>query len=385
MPTILSFDIGTRHLAYCALQHTPATTTHPKSTHITHWQVVDLMAVMGTPYDEECVWVTSKSWKVGALRAYLDQRHLSSVGTRDVLLKRIQSNLKQRGVAKVTSTNLCVLASKLYAYLDTQRWMLECNTIVLENQPCLTNPVMKSVQMLLYGYFLYNGVWQTHQSNKRLQQSNGQSNEPSNEPSNEQSNELSNEPSNELSGGGAETVGPTALQPHQPLQSFRPLPRVMLTSATNKLKVCQTVLKDDEPTAPTETTTDPANSKPNNTDPNNDTKPTKPTKPSKAKSNYKQRKQDAIALTSKLLLQWRTESTTPDEMHRWTVWMEKMEGSCMKEKDDLSDSFLQGLYVLRQHVVEKEKKKEKEAKKAKAMKKKKEKTNTKQTVNHNKQ
>lgn len=310
MPTILSFDIGTRHLAYCAMQHTPATTTQQETTHITNWQVVDLMSIEGTPYDEECVWVTSKSWKVAELRAYLDRRHLSSVGTREVLLKRIHGDLKQRKVSKVTSTNLCVLASKLYAYLDTQSWMLQCNTIVLENQPCLTNPVMKSVQMLLYGYFLYNGVWHTHQKNKQLLQ---QACEPS--------------------GDGA----PAAVHP---------LPRVMLTSATNKLKVCQTVLS--APTEPTATAPTP------NDQTNDQTKDKDPTKP---KSNYKQRKKDAIELTTKLLEQWRTQAPTPAEKQMWTSWMLKMENSCVKEKDDLSDSFLQGLYVLHQHVVKGEKKK----------------------------
>jgi len=300
MPTILSFDIGTRHLAYCALSHhqsTLASPTQTESTQITHWQVVDLMSVTGTPYDDACVWVTSKTWKVGQLRAYLDGIHQSSVGTRDTLIKRIHADLKQRGIAKVTSTNLCVLASKLYAYLDEQPWMLGCDTIVLENQPCLTNPVMKSVQMLLYGYFLYRGVWQTHQHNKRL-----------------------------LIDSAQATTTPT---------TTKPLPRVMLTSATNKLKVCKTVLKEDDKHC------------------GGDTADTTDHPKTPAKSNYKQRKKDAIALTNKLLRQWKTESCTPTEMHTWTRWIEKMESSCVKEQDDLSDSFLQGLYVLRKHAEEK--------------------------------
>jgi len=45
--SILSFDIGTRHLAYCCLKKTD---TH---TYIEKWSVVDLMAVQGTPYDFE--------------------------------------------------------------------------------------------------------------------------------------------------------------------------------------------------------------------------------------------------------------------------------------------------------------------------------------------
>ena len=299
MHNILSFDIGTRHLAYCALCHAPS-----KPIRITKWQVIDLMSITGTPYDEECVWVTSKSWKVGQLRSYLDSLHLSSVGTRDTLIKRIHSNLKQRGIKKITSNNLCVLASKLYAYLDTQPWMLTNDIIVLENQPCLTNPVMKSVQMLLYGYFLYKGVWLTHQQNKRLQ-----------------------EPLCAVHHTGGDGMGSnnTCDSSSQP----KTLPRVMLTSATNKLKVCKTLL-----------TTNDTNKEDNTTTKNK----------ANAKSNYKQRKKDAIALTKNLLQQWKTDGNETQDVHALEEWIQKMNNSCVKEQDDLSDSFLQGLYVLEKHV-----------------------------------
>jgi hypothetical protein len=320
--TLLSFDIGTRHLAYCALAHTPATgaTTGetgetsgtPAKTVITHWQVVDLMEVEGTPYDESCAWVLSKSWKCPQLRAYLDAHGKSSVGARAVLLQRIHDDLKARGVAKVTGTNMCVLASKLYAYLDNQPWMLDCDTIVLENQPCLTNPVMKSVQMLLYGYFLYRAVWQKHQLNT-------------------------------AGGDGGDGGGHTL-----PL----PLPRVMLTSASNKLKVCRAVLKADDNTTTvpdTPDTTTPDNATPTTTDAD---------KAAEKKLQYKQRKKDAIALTGKVLAQWQAEdSVTPDERTALVAWHTKLRDSCVKEQDDLSDSFLQGLYVLYQHLAEASKKK----------------------------
>lgn len=313
MHTILSFDIGTRHLAYCALRYSPS-----EPIRITNWQVVDLMSIKGTPYDEESVWVMSKSWKVGELRAYLDGRHLSSVGTRDTLIKRIHTDLKQRGIKKTTSMNLCVLASKLYAYLDTQLWMLTCDTIVLENQPCLTNPVMKSVQMLLYGYFLYRSVWQTHQHNTLLL---GDSS----------SSSSNNQQTEDESEGKSKTAGEK--------ETLKPLPRVMLTSATNKLKVCKTMLSD-EGSAEVHTKLQ--------TEPETEAK-----SKSKSKSNYKQRKKDAIALTNVLLQQWQTaahaQGTTDSTV--WASWIHKMTSSNIKEQDDLSDSLLQGLYVLHQHVI----------------------------------
>lgn len=307
--SILSFDIGTRHLAYCALHHTvtPDNSQPSNPTRIHKWQVVDLMSIQGTPYDEACIWVVSKSWKIGELRAYLDGKNMSSVGKRDELIKRIHGDLKKRKIKKVTSTNLCVLASKLYAYLDTQPWMLQCDVIVLENQPCMTNPVMKSVQMLLYGYFLYNGVWKVHQSNQQY--------------------EL------QMQCGDASADASATKQ----------LPRVMLTSATNKLKLCKTVLKDDA--LPQHDGS--GSEKDKAVDDTN----TEDNKKEKKKNNYKQRKKDAIELTQKLLKQWLTESIETNGTHQWEQWIALMNKSCMKEKDDLSDSFLQGLYVLHQHVI----------------------------------
>ena len=42
--------------------------------------------------------------------------------------------------------------------LDTKSNLLEVNNVLIENQPALKNPTMKTVQMILYSYFLINGV-----------------------------------------------------------------------------------------------------------------------------------------------------------------------------------------------------------------------------------
>ena len=356
-PHILSFDIGTRHLAYCAFHehHENLVDTNrpiiPPS--ITHWKVVDLLAVTGTPYDESCTYILAKSWKCSQMRAYLDSRGLSSVGNRAALLDRIHADLKAKGVPKVTGTNLCVIATKLYAYLDSQPWMTECQTVVLENQPCMTNPIMKSVQMLLYGYFLYRGVWCQHVANE---QSKSMVYEDS---------VVCGEGNNECTASAPTSAAPTASTYDSPHQ--RPLPRIMLTSATNKLKVCSAELTTsgcgecaqnggkceggDELHDSTEITTKPISK-------HTTTTPTETNKSAAAaavpdaatctkKSAYKQRKQEAIVLTRELLAQWHTNAATPTAKRQLCEWIGLLESSCVKEQDDLSDSMLQGLFVLR--------------------------------------
>ena len=42
--------------------------------------------------------------------------------------------------------------------LDTKKNFLSVDCVLIENQPALKNPTMKTVQMLLYSYFLIHGV-----------------------------------------------------------------------------------------------------------------------------------------------------------------------------------------------------------------------------------
>ena len=42
--------------------------------------------------------------------------------------------------------------------LDKKENFLEVDHVLIENQPALKNPTMKTVQMILYSYFLVNGV-----------------------------------------------------------------------------------------------------------------------------------------------------------------------------------------------------------------------------------
>ena len=150
--TLLSFDIGTRHLAYCVLNRTDG------GYAIRDWRVVDLLAVRGTPYDDEMVYVESKGWGVQARRDWLAARDLAAEGKSEELLKRIHGALKADGVHRRPGNDVAVLAAKLFAFLDGVPALRACDAVVLENQPCLVNPVMKSVQMMLYSYFVYHGV-----------------------------------------------------------------------------------------------------------------------------------------------------------------------------------------------------------------------------------
>lgn len=56
---------------------------------------------------------------------------------------------------KVKSINIDELSKRLYIKLSEVFKDKDFDIVLLENQPVLKNPVMKSVQMLIYGFFLY--------------------------------------------------------------------------------------------------------------------------------------------------------------------------------------------------------------------------------------
>ena len=47
--------------------------------------------------------------------------------------------------------------SNIIDVLDKYPHFLDCEHVLIENQPCMKNPTMKSIQMIIYSYFLING------------------------------------------------------------------------------------------------------------------------------------------------------------------------------------------------------------------------------------
>ena len=148
---VVSFDIGIRNLAYCVVSHD--TSTMQKMT-LERWNVVDLLAVKGTMYDDSVSHILCKSWKVAELREWLRQRGESTDGKSRQLVDRISAYMKRQKIPRTNAFDMSMLGSKLYVYLDRCAWLDQCDVALIENQPSLTNPRMKSVQMLLYGYLL---------------------------------------------------------------------------------------------------------------------------------------------------------------------------------------------------------------------------------------
>lgn len=69
----------------------------------------------------------------------------------------------------VTSLDLSLLAESLYKELDNKPELTHVSQILLENQPVFKNPTMKTIQSLLYGYFIIKGRMIPNSVNKTIQ------------------------------------------------------------------------------------------------------------------------------------------------------------------------------------------------------------------------
>ena len=68
--------------------------------------------------------------------------------------KKTSNELKKITKKKATSLDLFYLGNNLITMLDTYPQLLDVDYVLIENQPFNKNPRMKTIQMLIYSYFL---------------------------------------------------------------------------------------------------------------------------------------------------------------------------------------------------------------------------------------
>ena len=183
----LGWDIGIKHLAYSLMEY------KNKKINIVDWGIIDLLEDHDpTKY---CSKLTAKqtvcgckaTHKVLSDNTFICSRHCKSMDKN--LIERLPDKIiccheKCKSIAtfhdhvnkkhycgkhnkdiplenldKITQTTaskmpLYTLAKMLYRKLDKLPQLLTAKYICLENQPSTKNPTMKSLQMILYSYFV---------------------------------------------------------------------------------------------------------------------------------------------------------------------------------------------------------------------------------------
>jgi len=184
----LSWDIGIKNLAYCFMDYD---TTNKKFT-IIHWGILNLTDTKPIP---TCVGIIKSTSKICGKKASLidtnNNFYCATHGKCIFNIKKYDENLKclhlkknkepcgksatfknglvgyctqhskkYSNLTKIVNYKnalkipLIKLGERLYKELDKHPEFLDAKIVILENQPALKNPTMKSIQMMLFSYFL---------------------------------------------------------------------------------------------------------------------------------------------------------------------------------------------------------------------------------------
>lgn len=155
--SILSFDIGIKNLAFCLIN---------KNEKIIDWGIINISC------DDNCEYINKNNIKCDkscTVKKYINKNEFICLCTGHSKLK----NYKDLKSTKIkTNNNLLNIGKKMIEKLDNYKIFLECDEVIIENQPSLKNPTMKSIQMLVYSYFLINGVTNNNSNIKNIEMIN---------------------------------------------------------------------------------------------------------------------------------------------------------------------------------------------------------------------
>lgn len=139
---ILSFDVGIKNLAFCLIDNEKDT--------IEDWGILNIS------YEECC---QHRNQKTG-IQCDKTAKFTTS---NNLFLCSSHKNLKAYKIEKCKTipkkqNPTLLVGKKMIEELNKKSNFLNVNTVLIENQPALKNPTMKTIQMLVYSYFLINGV-----------------------------------------------------------------------------------------------------------------------------------------------------------------------------------------------------------------------------------
>ena len=87
------------------------------------------------------------SWDIGITNlAYCIMEDFNIIKWGVIDIRECEVKKKKKNIIKIAP----ILINKVYSDLD----LIDIDYVLIENQPCMKNPVMKSVQMILYTYYL---------------------------------------------------------------------------------------------------------------------------------------------------------------------------------------------------------------------------------------
>jgi hypothetical protein len=144
----LSFDVGIKNLAYCCI--------NGEDKSIKQWGIINLNEnpLCDMTLKKKCDKQASYSFKNGNEISHYCSSHINH-----------KSIVDMKGRKKKLNANydLCKLSQTCITKLRKLD-LSNVKYVLIENQPALKNPTMKSIQMIVYTYFIIEGLMNDHSS-----------------------------------------------------------------------------------------------------------------------------------------------------------------------------------------------------------------------------
>lgn len=154
---ILSIDVGIKNLALCLINFTDDKIETHK---IEYWKIINLAEDILDKQLKCCV--TRRGGLCNKLACNKVVLENSTLGfcklitcQKSLTTSYSKKQIKKQKILTTKHISLEQLGKKIFLELEKLDFLKDVNDIVIENQPVLKNPTMKSVQLLVYSYFLF--------------------------------------------------------------------------------------------------------------------------------------------------------------------------------------------------------------------------------------
>lgn len=145
---LIGWDVGIKNLSYCVVEYNE----EKKEYKILDWNIIDLRTD-GTEEEETIVEDTKKTKAKTKSKAKAKTTSLE-----DNEDEKENPKAKAKKTQKCSKISLKDLSRNLYKQLEENNYFSNFDYVIIENQPVLKNPTMKSIQMILYSYFSFKSL-----------------------------------------------------------------------------------------------------------------------------------------------------------------------------------------------------------------------------------
>jgi hypothetical protein len=162
---VVSWDVGIKNLSYCIMSYDKNAEDGSKFP-IYEWDVINI-----SEFEDSvviaiiCDRITKSGKRCNKVSKYIVKGNKKDIDDKYYCGMHCKSEVNRVLIKKKKTPkhpSILNLGLNMYHKLDKIPALLDVSEVVIENQPSLKAPMMKSVQMLLFSYYIMNGMRNTN-------------------------------------------------------------------------------------------------------------------------------------------------------------------------------------------------------------------------------